>query len=76
MAAGWNRDRRWMWETTEELANWLVDALDPQRGQTILDLAAGLGETGYLAAVRIGPDGRLVSTDFRPEHGGGGTSRV
>jgi ubiquinone/menaquinone biosynthesis C-methylase UbiE len=66
MAAGWDSDRRWMWETTEALGKWLVDALDPQPGQTILELAAGVGETGYLAAVRIGQEGKLISTDFAP----------
>jgi ubiquinone/menaquinone biosynthesis C-methylase UbiE len=66
MAAGWDRDRRWMWETTESIAVWLVDALDPQPGQTILELAAGLGETGYLAAARTASEGKLISTDFAP----------
>ena len=66
MAAGWARDRRWMSETTREPTEWLVDALDPQPGQTILELAAGTGETGYLAAARIGPEGKLISTDFAP----------
>jgi ubiquinone/menaquinone biosynthesis C-methylase UbiE len=66
MAAGWDSDRRWMWETTEALGEWLVDALDPQPGQTILELAAGVGETGYLAALRIGQEGKLISTDFAP----------
>jgi ubiquinone/menaquinone biosynthesis C-methylase UbiE len=66
MAAGWDRDRRWMWETTRALAEWMVDALDPRPGQTILELAAGIGETGYLAAARIGQQGRLISTDFAP----------
>jgi ubiquinone/menaquinone biosynthesis C-methylase UbiE len=66
MAAGWDRDRRWMSETTRELTEWLVDALDPKPGQTILELAAGLGETGYLAAARIGPEGKLICTDFAP----------
>jgi ubiquinone/menaquinone biosynthesis C-methylase UbiE len=30
-------------------------------------LAAGTGETGFAAARVIGPDGRLISTDFAPE---------
>jgi ubiquinone/menaquinone biosynthesis C-methylase UbiE len=66
MAAAWDRDRRWMSETTQELTEWLVDALDPKPGQTILELAAGLGETGYLAAARTGPEGKVISTDFAP----------
>ncbi len=35
-------------------------------GQTILELAAGPGETGFLAAERVGPGGRLISTDLSP----------
>jgi SAM-dependent methyltransferase len=40
-----------------------VELLDPHPGETILELAAGTGETGFLAAPRLGPDGRLLSTD-------------
>jgi SAM-dependent methyltransferase len=45
----------------------LVDAVNPQPGQTILDLAAGLGDTGYLAYARIQPGGELITSDFVPE---------
>jgi ubiquinone/menaquinone biosynthesis C-methylase UbiE len=67
MAAGWNRDRRWMWEASRDVGEWMVNALDPQPGQTILELAAGIGDTGFLAAARIGGDGKLISTDFAPK---------
>jgi ubiquinone/menaquinone biosynthesis C-methylase UbiE len=66
MAAGWDRDRRWMWGTTRAVGEWLVDSLDPQPGQTILELAAGIGDTGFLAAARVGEDGKVISTDFSP----------
>lgn len=33
----------------------------------MLELAAGPGETGFLAAQRLGPEGRLISTDQSPE---------
>jgi SAM-dependent methyltransferase len=42
---------------------WLVDAVDPQPGQTILELAAGLGDTGLEAAERVGPEGKVIITD-------------
>jgi ubiquinone/menaquinone biosynthesis C-methylase UbiE len=45
----------------------MLKALGPEPGQTILELAAGTGETGFAAARAIGPDGRLISTDFAPE---------
>jgi SAM-dependent methyltransferase len=67
MAAGWDRDRRFMQETSQAVSEWLVDALDPKPEQTILELAAGTGETGFLAAARIGDSGKLISTDFAPK---------
>jgi SAM-dependent methyltransferase len=45
----------------------MVEAIAPQPGHTILDLAAGIGDTGYLAAERIQPDGTLITSDFAPE---------
>jgi SAM-dependent methyltransferase len=44
----------------------MVDALDPQTGETVLELAAGAGDTGFVAARRLGPTGRLLTTDFAP----------
>jgi ubiquinone/menaquinone biosynthesis C-methylase UbiE len=67
MAAGWDRDRSWMWEASCAVSEELLKALGPEPGQTILELAAGTGETGFAAARAIGPDGRLISTDFSPE---------
>lgn len=45
----------------------LVDLLDPRPGQTILELAAGPGDTGFLALPRLLPGGRLLTTDVAPE---------
>src|SRR4051794_11886758 len=67
MAAGWSRDRSWMWDVSRAVSENMLDALAPMPGQTILELAAGTGETGFAAARAIGPDGRLISTDFAPE---------
>jgi ubiquinone/menaquinone biosynthesis C-methylase UbiE len=66
MAARWDRRRALLWESTREISEWLVDHLDPRAGQTILELAAGTGETGFLAAVRLGPGGQLISSDRSP----------
>src|ERR671931_2561553 len=41
----------------------MVDAIDPQPGQRILEIAAGLGDTGLLAAERVGPSGSVLITD-------------
>jgi ubiquinone/menaquinone biosynthesis C-methylase UbiE len=64
MAAGWEGDRRAVWDASRGVGEWLVDALDPQPGETVLELAAGVGDTGFAAARRLGGAGRLVTTDF------------
>jgi ubiquinone/menaquinone biosynthesis C-methylase UbiE len=66
-AQGWDRRQEALREKTAPVSNWLVDAIDPQPGQRVLDLAAGPGETGFLAARRLGAEGRLLSTDQAPE---------
>jgi SAM-dependent methyltransferase len=45
----------------------MVELLDPRPGETLLELGAGIGETGFLAAERLGPSGRLLSSDAAPE---------
>src|SRR4051794_41850732 len=45
----------------------MVEAIQPHPGQVILDLAAGLGDTGFLAAELIAPGGELITSDFSPE---------
>ena len=46
---------------------WLVEAVDPQPGGTLLELAAGPGDTGFLAAELLQPGGTLITSDFVPE---------
>jgi ubiquinone/menaquinone biosynthesis C-methylase UbiE len=66
MAPGWETFRQDLWEFSRPVSEWLVERLDPRPGQTILDLAAGLGDTGFLAARRVGETGRVLVTDFAP----------
>jgi SAM-dependent methyltransferase len=66
MAPGWERMRDSIWEISEHVGRELVDAVDPRPGETVLELAAGLGDTGFLAAERIAPGGTLISSDFSP----------
>ena len=42
---------------------WLIDAVAPQPGHVLLEVAAGPGDTGFLAAELIRPGGRLICTD-------------
>src|SRR4051794_9572618 len=66
-AAGWSARADWFRVQTMPVSVWMIDALDLQPGHTILDLAAGIGDTGFLAAERIQPGGTLITTDFSPE---------
>ena len=67
VAAGWERRAAVFRDATVELTERLVTLLDPTPGETILELAAGLGETGFEAARHLGPEGRLLTTDAAPE---------
>jgi ubiquinone/menaquinone biosynthesis C-methylase UbiE len=66
LAPRWERGRELLWDSTRAVSEWLVERLDPQPGQTVLDLAAGTGETGFLAASRLGSEGRLITSDLSP----------
>jgi SAM-dependent methyltransferase len=67
VALGWERQRQLFLTSTGMVSERLVALLDPRPGETILELAAGPGDTGLLAARSLRPEGRLVSTDFAPE---------
>ena len=45
------------------VSSWMIDALALQPGQRVLELAAGPGDTGFLAAELIRPGGTLISSD-------------
>jgi len=66
-AAGWEARRDLLRTTTMPVSAWLIDALDPQPGHNLLELAAGVGDTGLLAAELIAPGGTLICSDFSPE---------
>jgi ubiquinone/menaquinone biosynthesis C-methylase UbiE len=66
MAKGWDSERKWLWDGTRHISEWMIAAIDPRPGQILLELAAGPGDTGFLAAERLGTTGRLISTDFAP----------
>jgi SAM-dependent methyltransferase len=66
MAPGWERRREYLRDFSQGITDWMIARLDPQPGQTILELGAGTGETGFAAASLIGNGGRLISTDLPP----------
>src|SRR5436309_3560949 len=60
-AAGWGRRAHQMRELS--LSTWMIEQLGLQPGQQVLELAAGPGDTGFLAAELIQPGGKLISSD-------------
>jgi ubiquinone/menaquinone biosynthesis C-methylase UbiE len=55
--------RPWLRDFAAPVTQWLIDALELQPGERVLDLAAGPGETGLLAAELILPGGVVISSD-------------
>ena len=63
VSPGWAAMRERFQRIALPVSRWMVEAIHPQPGQRILELAAGLGDTGLLAAERVGPDGSVLITD-------------
>ena len=66
VAPAWERHRRRLFEQVRPVSEWLVAQVEPEPGRTILELGCGPGDTGFLAAERLGNDGKLISTDVSP----------
>ena len=62
-ASRWRHQAERMRDVTMALSTWMVDQLHLQPGQRVLELAAGPGDTGFLAAELIRPGGTLISSD-------------
>jgi SAM-dependent methyltransferase len=63
-AGGWGEWAQRLQELVGPVSHWMIDELRLQPGQTVLELAAGPGETGFLAAELVQPGGKLISSDF------------
>jgi SAM-dependent methyltransferase len=62
-APGWVRRQAEIRGLGAPVSHWMVQALAPQPGQRLLELAAGLGETGMLAAELVAPVGGVILSD-------------
>ncbi|HTD57958.1 MAG TPA: methyltransferase domain-containing protein [Solirubrobacteraceae bacterium] len=62
-ASGWVARQSTLRELSAPVSHWMIDAVDPQPGQRVLELAAGLGETGFLAAEMVAPVGGVITSD-------------
>jgi SAM-dependent methyltransferase len=67
LARAWEDNADFVARTNAPMQRWMVERLEPQPGQTILELGAGPGDTGFEVAQTLGADGKLISTDISPE---------
>jgi SAM-dependent methyltransferase len=67
VACGWYVQREELWKASRPVSEWMVRRLDPKPGDTVLELAAGMADTGLLAGRLVGESGRLIVTDFTAE---------
>jgi SAM-dependent methyltransferase len=65
-ARGWGRRAERVRDWGMPVSVWMVEHLELQPGQRVLELAAGPGDTGFLAAELIAPGGTLISSDASP----------
>jgi ubiquinone/menaquinone biosynthesis C-methylase UbiE len=62
-ADGWRERADEIRDFGRPVSEWMIEELDLQPGQRVLELAAGPGDTGFLAAERIAPNGTLICSD-------------
>ena len=62
-AKGWGEHREEMQRDAMEVSRWMLDAARLQPGHTVLELAAGVADTGLMAAELVAPDGTAIITD-------------
>ncbi|HWF36844.1 MAG TPA: methyltransferase domain-containing protein [Solirubrobacteraceae bacterium] len=62
-APGWAARRERVREFGMPVSDRMIGAVSPQPGERVLELAAGVGDTGLIAAEAIRPGGTLVSSD-------------
>jgi SAM-dependent methyltransferase len=63
-AEGWGSESAALQTLTAPVSQWMLEEVHLQPGQTILELAAGPGETGFLAAELVQPGGKVICSDF------------
>jgi SAM-dependent methyltransferase len=63
VASGWAAMRDRFQRVVMPVSRWMVEAIHPQPGHRVVELAAGLGDTGLLAAELVAPGGSVLITD-------------
>jgi SAM-dependent methyltransferase len=62
-APGWARRSELTGRLMAPVTHWMIDALALQPGERVLELAAGIGESGMLAAELVAPAGGVIISD-------------
>ena len=66
IAPTWERRRAEIEEAAAPIREWMLHELRPREGDTVLELAAGVGDTGFDAGAIVGERGHLISSDLSP----------
>jgi ubiquinone/menaquinone biosynthesis C-methylase UbiE len=66
IAPTWERRRADIEEVLTPVREWMLRELWVRTGDIVLELAAGVGDTGFDAAEIVGERGRLISSDISP----------
>ncbi|MDQ8043239.1 MAG: methyltransferase domain-containing protein [Solirubrobacteraceae bacterium] len=66
-ADGWARQQLAFDRAAAPVASRLVDLAELEPGMKVLELASGLGDTGLVAAAKVGPNGSVVLSDAAPK---------
>ena len=66
IAPTWERRRAEVETVMTPVREWMLRELSPRAGDTVLELAAGVGETGFDTAIVVGEQGRVICSDFSP----------
>lgn len=62
-ATGWGKRADRVRQFGMPVSAWMIEHANLQPGQQVLELAAGPGDTGFLASELIKPGGRLITSD-------------
>lgn len=62
-ASGWVARQEAVRRLSEPVSQWMIEAIEPQPGERVLELAAGLGETGFRVAELVAPIGGVITSD-------------
>jgi SAM-dependent methyltransferase len=62
-AVGWGKRAQSVRDRGMPVSVWMIEQLRLQPGQSVLELAAGPGDTGFMAAETVQPGGMLLSSD-------------